>query len=1004
MKNVNLRNKKKKGVALIICVGILSLIAIIATSFAINMQIEYRAAANFMNYTVAKEMSESGLNKTVADIRALVANSTYDVAMASYPNPPNPSVEVSFAGGSYTVTVEREDQKININALDETDYPWIAQLISAGLLPNDIAKIIAYRGPEHNDISSILGGSGLPVVCTGPVSCSSAGINPKNAPYATIEELRLVLNDNDKYNAIKDLVTVYAPVIPGGLTGKYYSSGEAEWDNTAILDLSNYRGKIIEFRAFKEAVSDPSYPYPPSGTFPGADGNDTGGDDYGWAEAHDGEFAGGYIAENWTWHSGLDYFGAVFTGFIYIPNDKVNQDITFKMRSKDGVRLFIDGTKLIEDWNDRDMGGWPSSNVLEAPPVSFNRPGWHAIRIEYYNRIEENTVQLKWDAYGSDDYVPSEYLGHYPSSYYGDISIDGTSPQAYRAASRLGTDYNSAGILKIVSTGRAKRSDGTTILAEKKTTSVIQVFNTLTQSTRAEFWAAWFSNYNDFSDGEVRNVTWLDSCPTDQDSFDILTGKMHWEGDYQTTPDSVKLGYWDNFNDDVAYSAIMTKGGYFTQLLGISWWDWGEYKFPATEHDYWLPMGLNWGGDWLWPCTFGDLAQKDGANDQSGNPTYCLRLITHGYVNDGDSSEERQAEVNSNYYKADAPLGYDVFVRSWVFDNGWLQTGSGTYHQPPSKRIANPGYPNHIPEYLTAYLVIKTDPPYTYNGQPKPGDNYYTFMQNGSDWMYSGEPDANILYCPGKATSTTTDYYSFNNDTQETQPYVLAAIGKGSSYQAYNSYTTENGSNWIKGAFGTGSSTKVGGVAFRANNLYYVDLPLFWWGDSNATPVIPPHSIDDFVDALYTRTIGISDNNPRYMGSTSESVTDFDNARTIYQNGYIVSAPLIAKIIPPSGISNFDNSNIIWDTITWNDENPDRTSITMYARADDNPSINDDFSTTYSKGDSIASLSGGRFQYKALLHTEALDPKDYSGSSVTPVLKGVTVMYHRPKAQIFYQQ
>ena len=45
----NKKNKQKRGIALIISVGVLALIAMVATSFAINMQIEYKGALNYLN-------------------------------------------------------------------------------------------------------------------------------------------------------------------------------------------------------------------------------------------------------------------------------------------------------------------------------------------------------------------------------------------------------------------------------------------------------------------------------------------------------------------------------------------------------------------------------------------------------------------------------------------------------------------------------------------------------------------------------------------------------------------------------------------------------------------------------------------------------------------------------------------------------------------------------------------------------------------------------------------
>jgi len=949
--------KQKKGVALIIAVGILALVAMIATSFAINMQMEYKAVQNFVNQTQAEEMARAGIDRAVAEIRSWAASNGYSALMADIAaNYSSPGTEVDLPGGSYQVYVERQDQAININNIDETDYPWIETLAAAGLSYDDIAKIIDYVDQDSSATTQLL-------TSTGRVSAAGDETNAKNAPFATIEEVRLVLKDDGKYNSIKDLITIYAPLIQGGLICKGYTNSRETWSRDTILSLDYYSGKVIDLGAMKEAKAAASSPYPPSGTFPGTDG-----DNSGWAEAHDAEFSGGYVITDWQNKYGMERYGMVFTGFIYIPDNKINQDITFRMRSEQGCRLFIDGRQLIADWTERSMGTW-SSGALTSGSVKFTRGGWHPIRFDFYNYENQNTLELKWNALGAEDYVPADYFAYLPTSYYGRI-LDKWTTSDRVPASTLGADYNSGGIIKIVATGKAKRADGST-LAERQMVSVVEVFNTLTQTTRAEFYAAWFSDYGDLSDGEVRNVTWLDSCPISADSWNGSC--MAWEtSGYTKCYDSVKLGYWDDFDDDVAYSVVTWRGGYLAKITGVT--PAVSYTFPDGK-TFDIPTDVIWGTDSRWDLSFGDTSLRQGFDG-----TYSLRLDMKGYYTDiveGTTvqryPEERSAEVNGNYYAPSAELGYDIFARCYVYDDGQQQTGSWVWHKPPSKRLTNPGQPTpaYSPSWLTGYLFLKEEP---YEGTKATG-GYYTLVKDGDNDLYS--VDMNETNLPSKVEKNAT--YSLWPD--DSQYYILAAVGVGTSYRPYYTYTTSAGSNFVQGDLRTaGSASKTGVVKLRGNNLYYADFVQFW----------STHANNALIEELAER-------NADWWGSDSECVEQFDDVRIIYPKGYIVSAPFITKL-------PIDNTGISWDTITWNAIVPASTSITMYARAADSPSSSDSFVSTYASGDSVSALSGRKFQYKALLATSALDPSDYSASSVTPVLTDVTAIYHKPFTTVFYQR
>ncbi len=661
--------ERKGGVALIISVGILALLAMIATSFAINMQLEYKAAINQLNYTKATVLAEAGIEKVMADIRYKAKTSAYDTVVATYGDGYTTG-EVDLGDGSYEVTIEREDEKVNINALDETDYPWISRLKNAGLSNNEIAKIIDYRDSDSNVTTQILtSGTGSPQVATGDET------NAKNAPYATVEELRIILNDNNKYDAVKDIVTISAPIIRGGLIGKYYLD-RASFSKESILNLSHYKGKVIELGKIMEM------------NMPGSDG-----DNWGWSESHDAEFAGAYLVVD---EFGIEKFGVIWTGFIYIPEDKVGQSIAFYTRSNEGVRLFIDGEKIIDDWQEGDwMEGTPGIRGNKI----FTYSGWHPIRIDYFDVIYENGCELRWDGLGSIAHVPAEYLGYHPPSYAGPANLTTTATE---------TTYNSAGFYKITSTGKIKAVTGD-VLAQKKISTQTRIFGSWTQTTRAEFYAPWFSTYNNFSDGEILNVTWLDSCPTS-------------EG---ISPNALKLGFWDNFDEDPGYTVV--------NLVG--------------NHTSW------------------DHFQEQ---DSDGNREFSLTAEAYGC---------ETTEINAYYYYMDNRTNYDLFARAEerdsqsptqrvveAWDVGWLHVKRISANQGQT----NPAFngENNSEDY---YTLLKDEfSPYHDHAEWVPSyvATDKSELSLGVDWAVNPEDNHQVPY------------------TYKTLKF-LGATGIGTNYKAY---------------------------------------------------------------------------------------------------------------------------------------------------------------------------------------------------------------------------
>ncbi len=84
-----------------------------------------------------------------------------------------------------------------------------------------------------------------------------------------------------------------------------------------------------------------------------------------------------------------DEFSALWTGQVYAQFDDI---YTFFTNSDDGIRLWIDDELLIDEWLDRG----------QPVPLDDNNkhltPGWHNIRVEYYENRGGSIAQVFWSS------------------------------------------------------------------------------------------------------------------------------------------------------------------------------------------------------------------------------------------------------------------------------------------------------------------------------------------------------------------------------------------------------------------------------------------------------------------------------------------------------------------------------------------------------------------------------------------------------------------------------
>ena len=98
--------------------------------------------------------------------------------------------------------------------------------------------------------------------------------------------------------------------------------------------------------------------------------------------------------------------------------------------------------------------------------------------------------------------------------------------------------FQPSGIYEITSTGTAGP-------AQKQITAIVQVYKILNYTTKEQFRADTYAGGPSLP--VYSRVTWLNSCPVEMRNADPA-GTI--AANYKTIPNSLKLGYWDNFDED----------------------------------------------------------------------------------------------------------------------------------------------------------------------------------------------------------------------------------------------------------------------------------------------------------------------------------------------------------------------------------------------------------------------------------------------------------------------
>jgi len=519
-KTVPCRIGTESGVALVLSITVLAMLVGMAGYFSTNVGLELQASRGQLYGVRARALAEAGLARTIARIREDVRtvrmydpdfkdiNNWPDLLHRRYSTRSIPNEGVWGDAVDDDGDGEIETDQDEIVSVDDKGTP--------GVLTDDDGYYVIVRDanamvdinsasyPQHlymmDDAAAdqlINGRSGLP-----------------GGAYASIDQIRSVIGQ-EKYDQLEPKLSHAISiagsdvVTSGGLVGRYYALNtsttpyEVEYtdfkgsvvdhgtDVTRSYDVNTFRFTQASHFAFQEDATNAGILIPILPNF------DAAGD-----------------------------FAVVWTGYVFIPN---RTPITFRIDYNGGARMVVAGQEITTASN------WDTNGVDFAESSVTLVPGWHPVLIEYYS-TGAPSVTINWDG-GYHVLEPDVNIsGNDPDI---DLNPSGTQVDDVRMPmSSFG--FKAGGYYEISSTGVARDRAGK-VLAERTVTAFVRLWDYVHESTVEDFSAP----------GAARSfVNFDDVCPIGalgEATFWSLEFDVAGLRTYDTMYNSLKLGYWEDF-------------------------------------------------------------------------------------------------------------------------------------------------------------------------------------------------------------------------------------------------------------------------------------------------------------------------------------------------------------------------------------------------------------------------------------------------------------------------
>lgn len=191
----------QEGIALVVVLWMVTLLTVIASSFALSMRVESSLARNQVDRAKASALADAGIQRGILELLTPVADRQWRIDGRFY--------EVPFAEGGLRVSLAAESGKVDLNAAPEV---LIRGLLDAILENTDEALAdrdrIVDAILDWRDSDSRTRASGAE---DGEYAAAGRSHGARDGRFLSVSELNQVLGVNDRVFArLRPLVTIYA--------------------------------------------------------------------------------------------------------------------------------------------------------------------------------------------------------------------------------------------------------------------------------------------------------------------------------------------------------------------------------------------------------------------------------------------------------------------------------------------------------------------------------------------------------------------------------------------------------------------------------------------------------------------------------------------------------------------------------------------------------------------------------------------------------------------------
>lgn len=188
----------QRGIAFLIVLWVIALVAVLLGSFAVIARTENLQARHLLDTTQARYAAEAGIHLAAYALRRNQPDKRWV--------PDGRPYKFRFNGADLTIKVNDESGKIDINAADPQQLEQLFQ--SVGGLDQNKAQELAARVQDWRDPDDLVTVNGAE-----ESDYKQAGLayGPANGPFATVGELQQVLGMNyDLFRKLEPAITVYS--------------------------------------------------------------------------------------------------------------------------------------------------------------------------------------------------------------------------------------------------------------------------------------------------------------------------------------------------------------------------------------------------------------------------------------------------------------------------------------------------------------------------------------------------------------------------------------------------------------------------------------------------------------------------------------------------------------------------------------------------------------------------------------------------------------------------